>query len=233
LLDSRGDFGSSITAQSLGSVKIAGSITGGNWTVAGSAQSIAANAVDAGWTANFTGAIGIVRFVNDGGNLTASSIGALRVAQNIADASINLTGTGTAIGSLYVGDAVTSSQIISAGNIGRVSVGAFQTSNLLAGVSDATAGLPTAASDFSANDSILSFIVRGTTSPYSFSDSNIAAASIGRVLVARVNPNNTGTPFGVATKSLGAFNNRGVLKWTSNQAVNLLTPDGDFVVSLL
>ena len=75
LLDSRGDFGPSITAQSLGAVKIAGSITGGNWTVAGAGLSLVADNVDAGWSANFTGSLGFVRFVNDGGNLTASSIG--------------------------------------------------------------------------------------------------------------------------------------------------------------
>ena len=109
----------------------------------------------------------------------------------------------------------------------------FQNSNLLAGVSSSVTGLPTVASDFIAADSIISFTVRANALPYSFSNSNIAAASIGKVALAHVNVNNSGNPFGIASDSLGSFSNRGVLNWKSSEPVDLLVADGDLVVRLV
>ena len=48
-----------------------------------------------------------------------------------------------------------------------------------------------------------------------------------------VNTNNSGTPFGIATESLGTFINRGVLTWKSSEPVDLLKADGDLAVRLV
>ena len=118
-----------------------------------------------------------------------------------------------------------------------VSVGSFQDSNLLAGVVES---VPRKAchlrqADFASfpTTQIVSFTVRANALPYSFSGSNIAAESIGKVSLARVNPNNSGTAFGVAAESLASFNNRGVLNWKNSQPVDLLVPEQDLVVRLL
>ena len=137
------------------------------------------------------------------------------------------------MGSFSVGQAVTDSVIRSAGSVGKVTVGALINSSLLVGVKDSVAGLPSASTDFVADDSLLSFTVTQRERPYSFSNSNVAAASMGKVVVGRVNPGNNAVPFGFATKALIAFTNKGVLKWTSKQPLSALTPDGDFVVRIL
>ncbi|HET6246260.1 MAG TPA: S8 family serine peptidase [Tepidisphaeraceae bacterium] len=233
-LDSRGDFGASITAQALGPVVIGGSITGGMWAIAGGGSTLSVSrSVAEGWSANFTGSLSRVHLGSDSGNLTAASIASLTVTGNLANAAINLTSTSAALGALNVTKAVTSTQIISAGNVGKVSVGSFQASDLLVGISSSATGLPTAASDFIADDSIVSFTVRANALPFSFSNSDVAAESIGKVMLARVNSNNSGTPFGFAAESLTSFSNRGVLSWKSSEPVDLLTPDGDFMVELL
>jgi hypothetical protein len=151
----------------------------------------------------------------------------------MSNVTLNLTGSGQTLPNLTVSKSVNNSQILSAGNIGKVTVGAFLSSNLFAGVDPSVTALPTSTSDFTAADSIASFTVTAKTTPYSFSDSNISAASIGDVLLARVNTSNDGANFGVATENLSAFANRGVLKWTRKQSITLLAPDGDLVVSVL
>jgi hypothetical protein len=168
-----------------------------------------------------------------GGAITAASINRLTIAGAMSNAALSLSGSGQTLANFTVTQAVNNSQIRSAGNIGKVTVGAFAGSDLFAGVDPGVSTLPTTSADFSQTDSIANFTVTGKTNSYFFSDSNIAAASIGDVVLGRVDPNNNGNPFGVATKHLSAITNRGVMKWTSKKPVSLLMKDGDFVVSLL
>jgi len=174
-----------------------------------------------------------VRFGSDAGSLTADAINRITIAGNMSGATINLTGSSNTLTSLNVAQTVSNSQIRSAGNIGKVTVGALLEKEKFAGVSPSITTLPTSAADFVSNDSIVSFSVTGKATRFAFSNSNIAAESIGKVLLARVDSNNAGTPFGVATVNLDAFTNRGVLKWTKKQPPSALVPDGDFVVNLL
>ncbi len=232
-LTTRGDFAASVTTQNLGPVKIGGSLTAGTWTIAGGGQNFQVTGqASAAWTAVFGGALHNVRFGNVSGLLTAGSIDKLK-ADSLSNATLTLTGAGVTLGAMSVGQTVSNSTIISTGSLGKVAVGAFLDSKLLAGVSTSVTGLPSTAADFTANDSILSFTVRGDGRPFSFSNSNIAAASIGKVILARVKTNNGGTPFGVATKGLGAYTNRGVLKWTNKESTTLLAADGDLVVRII
>ncbi|HWE03076.1 MAG TPA: S8 family serine peptidase [Tepidisphaeraceae bacterium] len=231
---SKGDFAGSIAAASLGVVKVNGSLTSGTWNVSGDGADITVNgAVDPGWTATFGGDLNAVKLGSDSGDLSAGSVNSIKIAGALTNADITLTGGASTLGALTVGQAVTESQIVTAGNIGKVSVGSFLSSALFAGVSASVTGLPTAVGDFTADDSIVSFTVKANNKPYSFANSEIAAASIGTVSVARVNPDNGGVKFGVATESLAAFTNVGVLKWKSVETAATLAPDGDLIVSFL
>lgn len=183
-----------------------------------------------------TGAIGAVKVGGSitGGTWTTGSIANLKVTGGISNTTLNLSATGsTDLGSLTVGHIVSGSNITSAGSVGKVTVGAFLSSELLAGVDGSVSTLPSAATDFTADASILSFTVKANASPFSFAASDVAAATIGKVSLAKVNPDNAGTQFGIAAKSLAGFNNKGVIKWTSKQPTSLLAPDGDLVVRLL
>lgn len=234
-LRSAGDFTVSLTSGSLGPVKVGGALGGGIWTISGSGNNLsAAQGADAGWSATFGGDLGVVRLRSEAGSLTARSIRSLNVARDMSSATIRLTGAlGTSLGSLFIGGTATSSNIRSAGNVGAVVVGAFVKSDLFAGVNDAVTALPTSAADLTASDSIVSFSVTDRGTPFSFADSNVAAASIGSVSVANVGRDNSGVPFGIATKSLQIFNNRGVLHWTNKEPTVALVPDGDFLVRFL
>jgi subtilisin family serine protease len=234
-IKSTSDFDASITAAALGAVKVGGSLALGTWSISGSGGNLSVSgSAESGWAATFGGALGAVRFTTDAGNLTALSIRSLTISRNLTSAVVHTTGTaGTVLGALTVGGTVSGSQILSAGNVGKVSAGTFIASNLFAGVSSAQTALPAVGTDFVSDDSIVSFTVKGTTSPVSFGGSNVAAASIGKVSIARANPDNGGTAYGFAAKSLGAFSNRGKLNWTNKKPASLLVADGDSVVRLL
>ena len=229
----RGTLPRRSTPPSIGVVKVGGSLTAGTWNVTGNGGNLTVNrAIDPGWLATFGGALNAVKLGSDSGNLTAGSINSIKIAGTLSNATITLTGSST-LGALSVGQAVIESQIVTAGNVGKVSVGSFLSSALFVGVSSSVTGMPTSAADFAANDSILSFTVKGNNKPYSFANSEIAAASIGSVILARVNSVNGGIKFGIATESLAAFDNVGVLKWTAKDTPATLVADGDLIVKFL
>lgn len=228
-----GDFAPSINASAIGPVKIGGALTGGIWTIAGGGSNLRVNgAAEAGWSATFGGALNLVHFASEAGSLAAASIARLTVTHNLASAAVTLTGAGTSLGGLTVGGAVSSCEIRTAGSIGNISVRSIASTDIFAGVNSPDGVLPSAASDFTATDQIVSFTITGSGRAL-FSSSNIAAASIGKVAIAGVNSSNNGTLFGIACRSLVVLTNRGVLKWTDREPVSRLTPLGDFVVKVL
>jgi hypothetical protein len=146
----------------------------------------------------------------------------------MGNATLRLTGTGgIVLGNLTVGGALTSSQIRSAGGIGKATVGAVASSNIFAGVADSIIALPTSASDLVTDAAIQSLTIKG-----SFSDSDIAGANLGKITIKTVNGGDGGKPFGVAAKSIGSIT-APPIKWTSKLSPTLLTPNQDFVVRLL
>jgi subtilisin family serine protease len=203
-----------LTAAAIGSLKVTG-----NFNADLSANGIA--------NAKISGSI-------TGGVWTVSSIGKLTVSGSITNAALTLNAaSGLDLGTLSVSHAVSNTQIRSAAGVGKVTVGAFLSSILFAGVSDTVTDLPAAIADFSSDASILSFSLKANVSPFSFAGSDIAAAHVGKVNIAKANPSNGGVPFGIAAETLAAFSNKGVIKWTNKQASDLLLPDGDLIVRLL
>lgn len=230
---SHGDFGVSLSTNSLANVKVAGNLTAGIWTIGGSVQAITAGGSMSSWQANFAGSINQLKLASASGQITASAINKLTVAHNLSSATIDLTGSGLDLGVMTVGNLVTGTQILSAGSVGKVTVGVFSASNLFAGVIAGITTLPTSAADFQSAATISSFTAKGASAAFYFSGSNVAASNIGKVLISRVNPDNGGVHFGIAASRLAAFTNKGVLVWTDKDLVSKLTPVGDFYVSLL
>jgi hypothetical protein len=146
----------------------------------------------------------------------------------MSSATLTLTsGQGTDLGSLSVGGAVSSSQIRAVGSIGTITAGSLASSILFAGVADRVTALPDASSDFVSPASISHMTIRG-----SYAASDVAAGSLGKIVIHSIAPSNGGVPFGLATKSLSSIQSPPD-KWTSRLSPTLLKPDGDFIVHLL
>ncbi|HSV13865.1 MAG TPA: S8 family serine peptidase [Tepidisphaeraceae bacterium] len=241
VLRSLGAFNAGLNVSG-GDLRIAqflGGITGGTWAVSGSAATLVAKNTAAGWSATFGGSVGV--FVSQGnasGSLTAQSIRLMRVAGNLAQANITLSGGGTSLGTLVVVGVDSASHVTTAGNISVVSVGAMTDGSVEAGVDPAVTGLPISTTAFTTPASIGVFAVTGAApSPLAFADSIIAAEDLGKVIVRRVLFDNNATPFGFASRSLALFadfeNGKAPVVWTPKKPASDLTFAGDFKVSLL
>ncbi|HEX5245189.1 MAG TPA: Calx-beta domain-containing protein, partial [Tepidisphaeraceae bacterium] len=228
-LKSRGSFNSNLTTGGLGTASISGGLSGGIWTVSGGGGAISATGAAAGgWSATFTGSIGVLQLGSDSASISAASIRLAKIKGVMSGATLNITSAqGTDLGSLSIGGAVGSSQIRAAGSIGAVTAGSLSGSLLFAGVADSVTALPDATIDFISPASISRLTVRG-----SFSASDVAAISLGKIVIHSIAPGNGGAPFGLATKSLSSIQSPPD-KWTSRLSPTLLKPDGDFIVRLL
>ncbi len=228
-LKSSGSFDANITSGGLGSAKISGALAGGTWTVSGGAGTLSATgAAAAGWSATFTGSIGVLQLGSDSGSISAASIRVAKIKGGMSSATLILIGAqGTDLGSLTVGGTVSSSQIRAAGSIGTVTAGSLSGSLLFAGVIGSVTALPDATSDFISPASISRLTVRG-----SFAASDVAANSLGKIVIHSIASGNGGTPFGLATRSLSSIQSPPD-KWTSRLSPTLLKTDGDFIVRLL
>ena len=249
--------GGTITAAALGTVSVsgsladninlsggftsvrAGSIAGGTWNIGGAARSITTASV-ANFSATFSQSLALASVRGTfSGTLTAASVGTI-VAGAVSDSHIFLTGTGTDLVRLSDAGVFSASQINSAGNIGAVTAASMANSQIYAGVgalSDASV-LPGSTADLSALASIASVRLRGT-----FSNSDIAAATLGSLTLGTLQTSNGGVPAGVAGESIklltATANKRFTLRnMTSAAAVAAaLTADGvvlgDIVIAVL
>ncbi len=251
------DSSTSITAPSIGSLGVKGAfaadlilsgglsaarlgnVTAGTWIVSGPAGSVSATSTAAAWSANFNvGLRSMTVAGNLSGNLTASSIGSLQVHGNVSNAALFLTGANLDLSVMKVTGSVTGSTLRSAGIINAVTVGSTSDSLFFAGVAPTVTTLPTSAGDFVTAGQINSFtIVQPKSAPIGFSNTQVAAATIGKVRVKGVQTANNGSPFGFATQHLTAFSDTEPggkpFVWTSKQSPSELTFPGDFKVSIL
>ncbi|MGA2501396.1 MAG: Calx-beta domain-containing protein, partial [Tepidisphaeraceae bacterium] len=126
-----GVFAADLTLSAAGvdiGTAILGAVTGGTWTLSGSATTVAAGSTASGWLATVAG--DITTFSTQGrlsGHLTARSIGTVRVGTSLTDALLRATaapgtrGKTPAVGQVTVKGAISGSEIRSAGNIQSVS----------------------------------------------------------------------------------------------------------------
>jgi len=159
----------------------AGSITGGTWTVGGSANSISA-ASAATWSPTFGGAMKTVTIAGDANVvISAMSIGTFTVKGALNNSQIRLTGTGNDLNKLAIGGALSGSVINSAGSIGAITAAALINGEIYAGIASLSNGLalPSTVVDFASMSSIKSVRVKAGASGTTFSNSDIAAANLG------------------------------------------------------
>ena len=124
--------------------------------------------------------------------IVAPSIGSLSALSRAGRFEADVTAG--SIGRARFAGALASATLRSAGPIGAVSAASVSGSRIFAGVADAVTGLPASPADFAnGSASIGSLAVRGT-----FTDSLVAAPTIGRLTLPSVPTSNNNRPFGVA-----------------------------------
>lgn len=235
LLRVNGDFDSALNVGSLRTARVGGAARAG-WIVDGDVGAIKLGAAATGFAGAFADSVRAITIIgDDNGSINANSIGNLRVHGSVRNASITLGSTDDdALGSLVVNGVFDSSTLSSTGNIRSVRVGSIDGSTIEAGVATGITGLPTTASDFTSNSSIAAVVIKGGGT---FSDSVIAAQSLGYVVLRDVSSDNGGVPFGVAADSLATFidrqSNAKPFHWTARDPVSELTFAGDFEVNVL
>jgi hypothetical protein len=217
---------------------IFGSLQAGNpWSIAGSVKTISTGSIASNFSATVLGNIANLSVAaDDDGDITAGSITNAKIKGSLSAAAINLTNTaGTDLGSISVGGAIDNSQIFSASNIDKIRAAVLNDSEIYAGVVNVVSGLPNSASDFSTNASIDSVTITGTRTQYAVSDSDIAAANLGKIVFGYVNIDNGGTPFGLSADQLSSFSrivsNRRLI-WKSAQGLANLTDNGDLTENI-
>lgn len=205
-LTANGDYVGSLNVASLGTARIGGGVAAGTWNV-GEARSVTVTSTGPAWVGNFTGGIRSFTATGDlAGTLTAPSINQLRVG-SMTGANVTLTqapGTGNApaLGRLTSSGAIGNSNIRASHNLGTITAAAITGSTIYSGVNVAPGSLlPSSAADFVAPASIRGVTVRARDG-FGFSNSAIAASTLGRVNLGQVNTFNGGVPFGLAAQTI-------------------------------
>jgi hypothetical protein len=197
--------GSGAPGRTLGSAKIPGAI-GGTWNITGASAPLTVGGTQPDFDGTFGGLPSFTSRSDFQGNLTAPTVRSFNVRGNIAKATINLTAAGvTDIQSLSAKQIFLSS-IFTAGDIGTLSVGVLETSTIYAGVVQIpTSTLPASVSDFAAQASIRSIVVRGGVFKNSFTACDVAAWSLGNLQLNTVQGDNGGIPFGIVGHTISAL----------------------------
>ncbi|NQU74746.1 MAG: hypothetical protein HQ546_00360, partial [Planctomycetes bacterium] len=220
-----GDFGAQMTITSsrggvaLKRLSVAGTITGAAIAAAeGKCGTISAH----GW---------------DGGSLQAKAVKSIIVETNLSNADITLTqptrARKLAVGKIKVGGWMDSVCLLSAGNMGNVTIGAIRNSSIFAAVAsrrddngDGVLDLFDPQTDtFSAHAKIKSLrITSGKDRPFAIINSNIAAWQIGRFRGSNIRSEPSTVPFGLAVhtfNSLTYWDGQRNATWRQPQALQL------------
>jgi hypothetical protein len=186
----------------------AGAISSGTWAITGNVQRIAAGSVASGWTADISGTLNILNITHDAQiDLTASTVGSMIVHGSLSNSTITLNQplapAGNDLNTLMVGGSIESTILRANGNIGSITATSILNSTIFAGIITLPGGqtLPQQPTDFGNVAQINSITLRRTASA-SFSNSDIAAYALGRIVLDVVATSNGGTPFGLAAHSL-------------------------------
>ncbi len=209
--------------KTLGAARVAGAVSG-TWAITGLAGALGIGSATTAWNATFTGSVAGLTVQHDlSGQFRALSTKQITIKGNLTAAVVTLTAAvpsarspSTALGGLSVTGRMVDSTVDSAGNIGAVTVGAMENSQLYAGLAEGWQGMPTGRGDFSAaSDDLLprikSFTVRGVQGQvFSFASSIIAAWRIGPVKLMNVQADTPGSTdsFGLAANGLASYTRR-------------------------
>jgi hypothetical protein len=167
----------------------------------------------------------------------AGSVATPAVRQIVCKGDFAADVTAGTIGTLKVGGALAGADVRASGSIGKVTAASIRDSRIFAGVSDAVAALPASLSDFSNAAALIAGVsvkARGA----GFSNTLIAAPTLGRLSLGSVQASNGGTPFGVAADRVSSISGITVGGIGTIRRARLDDPsaslsDGDFVLRLM
>lgn len=223
-----GDLDAALDVAELGKLNVKGELNGA-LTVDTGVSSIAAASIGAGWTADVGNEIGKLSVKGnvgdsnsvDGVNVTALSAKSisikgdmehtqLRFTQNVADRIY-------ALNKLSVSGLLLDVSLRTVGHINSVTVGAIESSEVLAGVDDAVSGMPQDTADFTRQATISKFTVKGIKDDvFSTLDTDIAAWDLGKIKLTDVQYDNGGVNFGLTYRTLSSLQIKapdGSYKW--------------------
>jgi peptidyl-prolyl cis-trans isomerase A (cyclophilin A) len=180
-----------------------GTLASGNWQIAGTVLNLTAKSAAAAWRFTCNNLARNLVFGGDvSSTIVAGAITSLTVAGNMTDAVVetdaNFSAKFVQLSRLKVAGTITNSEIVAAGNIGSITATSLSDVNIYAGVgSDIVQNnaLPASTADYSANATIHS-VQLGKTG--TFSNSRIAAGSLGSMQLGTITTSNGGTPDGIA-----------------------------------
>ncbi|MBI1373590.1 MAG: tandem-95 repeat protein, partial [Phycisphaera sp.] len=203
-----GDFGADLrlvgptgTQPALGYAMVRGILHDARWMIGGAATSIVAGQIDR-VSFDLNGRLNQIRSGNAMGvAIDAESLGLLSVRGDLIDATIDVL---TDADRVQVTGEFGNARLRAGGDIGLAYLGAMRSAEVFAGVNAAVGGLPDSEADFN----LLEPAGIGALRTGSFRDSNVAAASLGRIDLGSVTADNSGSPFGVATQSFGQITYR-------------------------
>jgi len=187
------------TGQTITNATIRGALAGGAWTSAGRAAKISAGSTNSAWSASFAGAI--TSFSTKGNfssNLTAAGITNLSIGGSIVSANITTSGMTNHV---TVHNSISGSNLKATGGFGSIVANTLADSRIYAAVDPSSGLLPGVSTEFSSvNRGRI-----GLVNVHNFSDSAIAAADLGTLILGRISTSNGGTPEGVAGFTLAVF----------------------------
>jgi hypothetical protein len=215
--------GATSTGMTLGSARILGNLSGGGWTINGSAGTIVAHTADSSWkpdvanklntllvqSGGFAGAVqantlGSAIIVGDfTGTLSTMSANIVRVTGSITNAAINLSmngAAGTALNALIAAGPIVSSVISSiSGDIGTIVASRLVSSKVLVGNSvDTFTGLAPG----ELGSSTLRSLRLTSRAADAFADSVVSANTITSAVLSEVTTNNFGATEGLLATSM-------------------------------
>ena len=249
-LQSIGDFAAGVALSGNGQVvgrpilsnaRVGGTLTSGDWNVGAKTGSVSAGAVGGDWSGTFTDVANFKVTGDFAGDVTANTINSFSAA-SITGGEIRSTqpfaANATGLNRINVRGAINDGNIRADSNIGTVSAGSITDSRIYAGVTNQGGqggrALPVDTTRFATPSTIRSVSVRGRGPTPTFADTNIAAATLGRMSLGAVNVLNGGDPFGLAALEVRSVSALG-LNGTPIRRANLTEPaesvkDGDFEV---
>ena len=218
----------------------AGTTTTGDVTVEGSLKALTGKTADLTGDIAVSGSLGKLLLRNaDAPGAKAVTIGAgAATTMTLASVSGLAIHSAAPVKALKVKGELVGADVRSASSIGKITAAAIRNSRIFAGVADSRSTLPGSASDFvNAAASIAAVSVKSRIGS-AFSNTLIAAPTIGKLSLGAIDTANNGAPFGVAADRIGsvagiAVGGVGALKRSKLNDPTGSLADGDFVVRLI
>ena len=203
-VSSRGNFMPGLQLSgSLGSLRAGGSISG-TWNVPHVSAPLLVGGTTSSWDATFQNLPGMKDSGIFSGNLTAPSLGFLKVG-SVDFGTVNLTAPNATDLPLFTGGTMLSVHVLAAGNVGRIMASQILDSKIFAGVGTLPDGqfLPESPSDFANPASIGSITLKRRGKGVNFDSVEVAATNVGTLTLGTVKSANAGFTYGVAAESIG------------------------------